>query len=187
MKFHIKMTFSIVPYSFEGSTTYQSGLSKTATYTTPKLALLTTQNPTSLRTKTPELRTTNFMITSITPAHSHLLPQQAIHTACEPDKWNITIDMTIMMSIYPGIQKDDIYLGNFACKGTMESNMILVFDQGLQNCSTVETVCTEMRQTPHKPKHMHMHKSLADVRCKMCVKFYSKTVVAGLPPRLVQS
>ena len=136
--------------------TYQSGLSKTApytTYTTPKLALLTTQNPTSLRTETPEIQTTEFMTTSETPAHSHLLPQQAIHTACEPDKWNITIDMMIMMSIYPGIQKDDIYLGNYGCKGTMESNMILVFDQGLQNCSTVETVGTELRQTPHKPKH----------------------------------
>ena len=133
------MTFSKVPYSFEGSTT-------------PNLALFKTQNPISLRTKTPEIRSTKFMTTSETPPHSHLLPQQAIHTACEPDKWNITIDMMILMSIYPGIQKDDIYLGNYRCKGTMESNMILVFHQGLQNCSTVETVGTELRQTPHKPK-----------------------------------
>ena len=48
--------------------------------------------------------------------------------------------MRILTSIYPDIQKNDIYLGNYGCKGTMESDMILVFHQGLQNCSTVETV-----------------------------------------------
>ena len=57
------------------------------------------------------------------------------------------------MSIYPGIQKDNIYLGNFGCKGTMESNMILGFHQGLQNCSTVETVRSKLSQTTHNSKH----------------------------------
>ena len=125
--------------------------SPTCTTTAPTSTTITsptsTTTPTTITTSpTNTTSTPTSTFTKITTVNPSLLPGAAIHTACGYNRWNITIEMKLMRLLYPNIQQSDIYLGDPGCKGTIEFDMILVFQQDLHNCSTTETVCAATTQ-----------------------------------------
>ncbi|KAH3842061.1 hypothetical protein DPMN_115549 [Dreissena polymorpha] len=65
--------------------------------------------------------------------------QDAIRVGCSETGWDIQVDMGMLRRVYPNARASDIYLGENTCTG-VESWYRVVFQQGLKECITSETV-----------------------------------------------
>ena len=95
---------------------------------------------TSVNHVTSGITTTPTTPTTITKTSlNQQLLYNALHISCGGNRWNISVDMTVMRRLYTASRVTNIYLGNIECKGMLE-NDTLTFQQPLRNCSSTEMV-----------------------------------------------
>ena len=95
---------------------------------------------TSVNHVTSGITTTPTTPTTITTTSlNQQMLYSALHISCGGNRWNISVDMTVMRRLYTASRDTNIYLGNIECKGMLE-NDTLTFQQPLRNCSSTEMV-----------------------------------------------
>jgi hypothetical protein len=65
--------------------------------------------------------------------------KDAIHPDCSNTGWNISVNLTILKMLYPGITPYQVYFGDNSCRGQNTRDLI-VFQQGFRDCLTSERV-----------------------------------------------
>ena len=132
---------TIVCEMFPSTTSFPITL--TSTTTAPTNNDVQTTSTTDLLNETEsETRTvTMFTINQRTaPPPPHRL-EDIVTKSCSSAGWNISVDMTLLQTIYPGSNISDIYWGTQSCQGLRQNNT-LVFQYGLLECQATEQVNT---------------------------------------------
>ncbi|XP_060590338.1 protein crumbs-like [Ruditapes philippinarum] len=65
--------------------------------------------------------------------------EDAIKPECTDFGWNISVDMSELKQLYPGITINNIFFGDNSCKGKLVESIVL-FSQGFQDCLTAERI-----------------------------------------------